>query len=48
MVILDTDILIGYTQKNRDAIQYMKDLQEHKEILATTIFNVAELKMDAT
>ncbi len=45
MVILDTDILIGYTRKNQDAIQRIKNLQEKKEILATTIFNVAELKM---
>src|SRR6056297_3519832 len=44
MVVLDTDILVGYLRGRNDAVEFIKTLQQNNEELNLTIFNVAELK----
>ena len=43
MVVLDTDILIGYLRGNDKAIKVILDLKKQESFLNTTIFNTAEL-----
>jgi tRNA(fMet)-specific endonuclease VapC len=44
MVVLDTDILVGFLRNNLGAVNYINKLRENNEELNLTIFNVAELK----
>jgi len=43
MVVLDTDILIGYLRGNEKAINVILDLKKQETFLNTTVFNTAEL-----
>ena len=43
MVVLDTDILIGYLRGNEKAIKIILDLKKQETFLSTTVFNTAEL-----
>ena len=43
MVVLDTDILIGYLRGNDKAIKVILDLKKQETFLNTTVFNTAEL-----
>lgn len=44
MVILDSDILIGYLRNVPEAVSRVQQLQKNNSELKTTIFNIAELK----
>jgi len=43
MVVLDTDILIGYLRGNEKAINLILNLKKEENFLNTTVFNAAEL-----
>ena len=43
MVVLDTDILIGYLRGHDKAIKIILDLKKQETFLNTTVFNTAEL-----
>ncbi len=43
MVVLDTDILIGYLRGNDKAVKAILDLKKQETFLNTTVFNTAEL-----
>ena len=43
MVILDSDILIGYLRGNKEAKEVIIDLKNQDIMLNTTVFNAAEL-----
>ncbi len=43
MVVLDTDILIGYLRGNEEAINIVLNLKKEENFLNTTVFNAAEL-----